>query len=60
MMNKKGKIMSSSRVTFSLSERSINILNELVETKGMKKSAIISLVLDEYYKKERRQRQSIE
>ncbi len=45
--------MASKKITISLSEKNLENLEALVSEKGLKKSAIISLALDEYVKKQK-------
>lgn len=45
--------MAGTKITMSLSEKTLNVLTELAADKGMKKSAIVALALDEYYKKQK-------
>ena len=45
--------MAGTKITMSLSEKTLDILKELADDKGMKKSAIVALALDEYYRKQK-------
>ncbi len=40
--------MAGKKITVSLSEKTLEILERLTEEKGMKKSAIVALALAEY------------
>lgn len=40
--------MAGKKITMSLSEKTLDILEKLAEEKGMKKSAIVALALAEY------------
>lgn len=45
--------MAGTKITMSLSEKTLDILTELAADKGMKKSALVALALDEYYKNQK-------
>jgi len=45
--------MAGTKITMSLSEKTIEILENLAEKKGMKKSAIVALALAEYAEKQK-------
>lgn len=45
--------MAGTKITMSLSEKTYEMLNELAAEKGLKKSAIVALALDEYYRKQK-------
>lgn len=45
--------MAGTKITMSLSEKTLDILKELADDKGMKKSSIVALALDEYYRKQK-------
>lgn len=42
--------MSTKKVTFSLSEKTIAMIERLAESKGLKKSALVTVALNEYIK----------
>ena len=44
--------MAGKKVTMSLSEKTLEILEEMADKKGMKKSAIVALALAEYAEKQ--------
>lgn len=44
--------MSTKKITVSLSEKTIQMLEQLAERKGLKKSALVTVALDEYAKQQ--------
>ena len=47
--------MSGTKITVSLSQKTIETLDHFAETKGLKKSAVIALALAEMAERERRE-----
>lgn len=45
--------MAGKKITMSLSETTLRMLDEVSEKKGMKKSAIIALLVEEYYRQQK-------
>lgn len=45
--------MAGKKVTMSLSEKTLEILEEMADKKGMKKSAIVALAIAEYAEKQK-------
>lgn len=42
--------MAGKKITMSLSEKTLQMLEQIAEEKGVKKSAIIALAVEEYYR----------
>lgn len=45
--------MAGIKITMSLSEKTLEMLKEMAENKGVKKSAIVALALEEFYRKQK-------
>lgn len=42
--------MAGKKITMSLSEKTLQMLEQIAEEKGVKKSAIIALAVEEYFR----------
>lgn len=46
--------MAGTKITMTFSDKTLGVLDKLAEDKGMKRSAIVALALDEFWKEQQK------